>query len=333
MGGNAIKIAERVHKDKFFKYVKEIIPRVESAFQTEVHMVNGYHDKEDFGDLDLLVLDKGFKNRRETIEKEFNPQEISPNSHIISFSYNELQVDLIFTSEENWNPSKIFFDWGDLGNFMGKLMNNYGHLADSKYLLKYGYDGLYCKIVHSGKSKKVLITKDNQEVFRFVGLNFEKWEEGFNNREEMFDYIIGSKLFDYKAFQWENLTSVNKQRNKKRPNYLVFLDYIEDHKNSIDWNKGEDFYLEELKNFFGVDLKKEKDILIQEVESDKIAKEKFNGKLVMKEFPELKGKELGDNMKGFKSYIDNVVSNWDDYVKDNDRETIIKDFGNWKLPF
>ena len=317
MGGKAIKIAERVHKDKFFEYAKEIIPRVQSAFQTEVHMVNGFHNKESFGDIDLLVLDKGFKNRRETIEKEFHPDEISPNSNTISFNYNELQVDLIFTPEENWGASKIFFDWGDLGNFIGKLMNNYGKLDG--YLLKYGFDGLKCRIVYSGQAKNITITKDNRKVFDFVGLDFEQWKKGFNEKEDMFNYVIGSKYFDYRDFQWENLSSINKQRNKKRPNYQVFLDYMENHKKTNDWNKGEDYYLNEFKKFFGVDLKKEREDFIKEVELEKLDAEKFNGKLVMQEFPELKGKELGDTMKGFKTYINNVISSWDEYVKDNDR--------------
>lgn len=325
MGGNAIKISERVPKDRFFKYTKEIIPKVIDAFQTEVHMVSGFHNKQDFGDLDLLVLDIGYENRREIIEKHFNPDEINVNSHVISFNYNELQVDLIFTPIENWESSKIFFNWGDLGNFMGKLINNYGKLRDHGFSMKYGFDGFKCKLLLDGKYKNIYLSKDNRQVFEFLGLDFSQWELGFDEKEDMFDYIIGSKYFDYGSFQWENLNSINKDRNKRRPNYLLFLDYIESHKDSIDWDMGYEFYLNEIKEFFGIDLLKEREIFQKKLDREKENKSKFNGNLIMKMYPNLKGKELGIAINGFQNKFDN----FEDYLYNNDSEKIFNDFNEY----
>lgn len=322
MGGNAIKIAERVPKDKFFGYAKKIIPMVEKAFDTKVSMVNSFENKTDFGDLDLLVLEnKNILNRRKVVEQVFEPQEIDVNSHIISFNYNELQVDLIFTSKEDWKTSKIFFEHGDLGNFMGKLINNYGHLADHGYLLKYGFDGLKCKILEQGKTKLIFITKDNKEVFKFLGLDFTKWEEGFNDKLEMFDYVINSPMFDYPAFQWENLNSINKDRNKRRPAYIEFLEYIKDHKKAISWEENHDVYLTNLKDFFKVDLLKERKIFAKEISIKNIIKDKFNGTIIKELISDLQGKELGKFINAYKK----SKEDFDTYAYKADRADIAQD--------
>lgn len=325
MGGNAIKMAERVPRERFFEYVKEIIPRVKKAFGTEVSMVNGFHDKQDFGDLDLLVLDIGYENRRKILEEHFDPEEININTHLVSFNYNELQVDLIFTPQENWETSKIFFEWGDLGNFIGKMVNNYGRLRDHGFSFKYGFDGFKCKILHDGKHKNIFLTKDSKNVFDFLGLDFDRWKLGFNNREDMFDYVIKSKYFDYPSFQWVNLNSINKDRNKRRPNYVNFLEYIEDHKTVIKWDKGYEFYLNEMTEFFGVDLLEELEIFKNELEKEKVIKEKFNGKIIMDLYPDIKGKELGQTINGFKSSFDN----WDEFVYTNSSETVMEKFNEF----
>ena len=331
MGGKAIKIAQRIERKNFFKYTKDIIPRVESAFNTKVKMVKGFHDKKDFGDLDLLVLaDRDFGNRRKIIESEFNPKEININSHLISFSYKGddeyLQVDLIFTPEHNWETSKVFFDWGDLGNLIGKTLNNYGRLNNHGYSLKFGFDGIKCKLKYKSGSKNIILSKDNTSIFGFMGIDYNQWKRGFNNREEMFDYIINSKYYDYDSFQWENLSSINKQRNKKRPNYQEFLNYIDsnNYKKTIKW-KSVDYHLDYIKNYFGVDIKKEMESFQKEIDNTKIIKDKFNGKLVMSVFPELQGIELGNNMRKFKE----LHNDWRSYALSSNN--IIEDFKKWYI--
>lgn len=325
MGGKSIKIAERVSKETFFKYAEQIIPRVEKSFGTEVSMVNSFYNKNDFGDIDLLVLvNRDFGNRRKIIEDEFSPDEMVTNGNLISFNFNELQVDLIFTPENNWETSKIFFEWGDLGNLMGKMINNYGYIRDKGFSLKYGYDGLKMKILHEGKSRKFFLTKNNEDVFNFLGLSFERWKEGFYNVEEVFDYVIGSKYFDPESFQWENLSSINKHRNKRRPNYNKFLEYIEplSEGKPYDWNEPLESYINKLDEFFGVDIYSEYNKLLSDIEHSKTLRDKFNGKLVMSEFPELKGSELGNQMKSFKD----SRPSWDEYIINSSKEDIMSDF-------
>ena len=326
MGGNAIKMSERIPKEKFFEYASIIKPLIEKAFDTKVHMVTSFKNKEDFGDLDLLVLENhNFDNRVKIVEDLFSPEETDKNSHIYSFNYENLQVDLIFTPEENWETSKIFFQHGDLGNLMGKIINNYGHLANHDIHLKYGYDGLKVKFLYKGNSKNVFITKDNKKVFEFLGLDFTKWEEGFNDKYEMFDYVVKAYYFDYNAFQWDNLNHINKKRNARRPNYIEFLEYIENHRNYVEYAPVSSIYLSRLKEFFNVDIQSEFDKFKSDININKEVSEKFNGKLVMEVMPYLKGKELGDALKGFKE----SKNDWNDFILNNNIYFITENFKEW----
>ena len=68
--------------------------------------------------------------------------------------------------------------------------------------------------------------------------------------------------------------------------------------------------------------------LIKRNEEDDLIKSKFNGKIVMELFPDLKGKELGDTMSGFKDSIDSK-SGWRNYALRSSKGSILKDFKNW----
>jgi len=57
-------------------------------------------------------------------------------------------------------------------------------------------------------------------------------------------------------------------------------------------------------------------------EKNKIISSKFNGRILMGLYPELKGKKLGDAIYGFKKYFDDFES----YAIDTSKEQILQDF-------
>ena len=57
-------------------------------------------------------------------------------------------------------------------------------------------------------------------------------------------------------------------------------------------------------------------------EEKRIIASKFNGRIIMDLYPELKGKELGDVISGFKRYFDDFES----YALYTDKEQILQDF-------
>lgn len=179
-------------------------------------------------------------------------------------------------------------------------------------------------MLFEGKSKTIFLTKDSTQVFEFLGLDFAQWKKGFKNKEEMFDYVISSHLFDYASFQWENQNAINKDRNKRRPNYIKFLKYIKPLSDrNIKWATDHTKYLKILSFYFNTDLIKARTEFEQEVKLDKQVSEKFNGKIIMDNFPNLKGKELGYVIDKFKKSKDD----YNTYILNNVHEDIIKEFG------
>ena len=54
---------------------------------------------------------------------------------------------------------------------------------------------------------------------------------------------------------------------------------------------------------------------------------KFNGNIVMKLYPDLKGKELGSMLNNFKNYVEDEHNvSYSSYILDNEQQTIINDF-------
>jgi hypothetical protein len=127
MGGSALGHTgvRRYKADEFHELVKEVLPKVEKAFNTKVELVRSYKSKESFGDMDILVLDKNslLDNSLDLINESFHPTDIVSNANVISFDYKNLQIDLIFTEESNWETSRVFFAFNVLGNLMGRIYN------------------------------------------------------------------------------------------------------------------------------------------------------------------------------------------------------------------
>lgn len=312
MGGNAIKSARRFKKDEFFSAAEVLLPKLEQIFKTKVHLCQSFKNKDSFGDMDVLVYAENLNhNTEELLNINFNNPEIFHNSNVWSFNYNELQVDLIFTSPSNWETAISFYSYGDLSNFIGKLFNNYGKMR--KYRLRYGYDGLKVSLFENDcKFGSVYLSKDTKRCLEFMGLSYQKFLDGFDDINDVFEYIQTSKYFEGSSFLFENLNHENKNRNKRRPNYILLLDYLE--KNNITtklkWDKTEEEYFEDVLNFFS-NTKGELRAKVEEEYAKRkrnlAIKEKFNGTMVMEKFG-VKGIELGDMLKKFNDSFSDAES-------------------------
>lgn len=308
MGGKALKntITRRYQKDEFEKLSKEIIPKIERSFGTKASLVKSFHSKESFGDMDILLMslikDKDFlrkiSNINQILKEDFGANEIFSNGNCISFDYKKLQIDLILTSFENWEIANVFYSYNDLGNLMGKIYH--------KFNLKYGFDGL--KYIHRKNDQKLgtyIVSKNPRKIFDFICLDYDRFLKGFETIEDVFDYVIGSKFFNAESFKFENLNAINRRRNKRRPNYNAFIEYVKDVDKKFEFNKDKDSYLPIIDAFFP-----EANLLdkIQKSEEEfkrlQFLNSHFNGKLIMKRHPELQGKELGAAIKGFKEKIE-----------------------------
>jgi hypothetical protein len=196
--------------------------------------------------------------------------------------------------------------------------------TEIKGYLKYRPDGLYAIIFNKSQSRKlgeILLTKDFNKMFDFLGLKAEQKYKGFDSLKEIYDWIISCKYFKPQIFFLENLNQSDRKRNKKRPTFNKFLEYIKDLQfdknltNNISPNLIDESFPE-------VGFLKQITELKSKDNENLELKTKFNGQLVM-EWTGLKGIELGKAMTEFKK-----IAN-DKWFEENSAEEIKIHFKVW----
>jgi len=207
-----------------------------------------------------------------------------------------------------------------------------------KYSLKYGQQGLFIRI-WSGKNystkNDVIVSKDYPKIFGFLGLDYEKWVEGFDTLEDIFRYVMTSSLFNPEMFQLKELNKINRERNLKRASYMSFLEFIKNKGAHPDYNKNvASLAKKEVINVIRGNFPEANiDLHLAEINykhaRKNLIKQKFNGGILMEKYG-LKGKDIGESLKGFKEYIQWVhefeFDDYDNYIIKTDVDLIHDDF-------
>lgn len=316
MGGKALKntYTERKENIEYNSICNDVVTILQKELMTDIHVVQSYRNKKSHGDLDVLIKvtselhNKGI-NFVDFIKKTFNPNEIYNNGGVVSFDYRTFQIDFIPVRESNWDVSIGFFDFDPSGNLMGKVYHKFG--------LKYGFEGLMYPFRNfNGRlSQDILLSKDNRKIFEFLGYDYDRFLKGFDEIIEIFYFVIESKYFDSTIFQMDNLNQIDRKRNRKRQTYQDFLEFIKNKNiNKVyPFKRKEDYIFEIDKYFPEANLINKLQELQKKDEQNKEMNSKFNGKLVMNVYPDLKGSELGNMitnfMKSFEDYRSFVLTN------------------------
>lgn len=327
MGGLALKSAytRRYERKEFDVISVELLNILEKDFK-RVAMPLFYKNKPSFGDADILVSTEGITfNLRDYILDTFAPTEIFHNGNCWSFDYKELQIDLITVAPEHFDSNYNYLSYNDLGNYIGKIAHGFG--------FKYGQEGLMYDHYFKGSNiGRVIISKDYDKIYEFLGLDYNRWKEGFNELEDIFKFISESPYFNWEYLQLENNNRINRERDAKRKSYMSFLEYIEnnckDSEHQYQYDKDKSVYVDKAAEFFP-----ESNLIteIRRMEYDECKslymKSKFNGGEVMRRFG-LKGKELGDALNGFKKMMNFLVPNesYEHYILNTSSEEIYEDF-------
>lgn len=302
MGGQALKNCKtrRYDPQEYDDLSFEVAKRLIDAGITCTR-IPSYFSKESHGDLDMLVKSETLPpNWTHKIVDLFAPEEYVKNGNVLSFEFKEFQVDLIATPEENWLSSFQYFAFNDLGNLLGRLSRSIG--------VKLGHDGLtyYFYADKTQVFKEITLLKDWKDILPVLGLSYERWSEGFETLDDIFDFVLQSPFFHKDIFALENRNHAARTRDKKRKTYTDFLKYIEnwEHTPAQVFERevsGSDntFYLpylfEKIPSF-----KEQWYATHEELQKEKVFKERFNGNLV-REWTELDGKELGNFMQWLKA--------------------------------
>ena len=290
------------------------------------YVTPAYYSKKDFGDLDIMLMIDGdqIERLRHFIEITFKPNVIVSNGNVISFDYRNFQIDIIKIRAIDWVPSKIYFSYDPIGNVMGKIAHKFG--------LKYGHDGLTYpyRSASSNVMGDILLSRFPTKIFNFLGYNLSEFKQGFLTIENIFDYLMYGTYFDKEIFQFSNLNAIDKKRNRKRPSYNKFLEYVDktdNHGFQHKWKDDKLLYIPDINKAFPEAhfIERYFELVVKEKTLKKI-KTKFNGDEIMKNFPDLQGKELGAMMNKFR----HGHTDFDNYVLDNTSEQILLDFEQFR---
>ncbi len=357
MGGHALKQVQTLRLEKVdYENVKHKIAEL-LAPHIKIQFLYEAPNKKDFGDLDILYNINENQNNiqiNDLVKKLFNPKEIVKNGTILSFSYlineeNEtyFQIDLI--KSHNFPMDLFYYSYGDLGGILGLITKYYG--------MSYGNPGLWINIeshliekyfekdnknkydknkVNKSINGKIILTENPEEICVYMGLDYEKWKSGFNNNQEIFDFIIDSHFFKSKLFEVNSLNSEHMRRYNNRPMYHEFFDYVLRINKKEEKIMGKHIDYEALIYFHKInELEKliEKNILQNE------RKEKFNGNIIksickdrFNKNTNKVGEELGIFIMNFKNHIlknGNLYNTFEDYIDENTKEKIEEDIINF----
>jgi hypothetical protein len=326
MGGNALKnCVVRRYLDKEYKQI-DMDTRYSLRLlfpKSRVLSVLAYKNKENFGDLDILLCSENLPSDWvETVVKWFKPKEYVKNGNVLSFEHRQFQVDLIVTKPEELMTSYCYFAYNDLGNLLGRLANSIG--------LKLGHDGLsYIWKCDTYEFHKEVISTDWEEICKLLDVDYVVYQQGFDTLEDIFKFVVKSCFFHSETFLLENRNNYARTRDKKRKTYQEFLKYIEgcEHTNLQRVHQiarelsGKKVFLAYI--FNNVKGFKETYTRVNaEWEKQTEFKKRFNGDLV-KSWTGLDGKALGEFMLFMKGRPESPACNRD-FVLRSDQNDIRK---------
>lgn len=301
MGGNLFN-APRINNQDYENLI-EFFSKEFKSINIDILIPRSFKNKETHGDLDIIVQGDTLSTEQLMEMFELKKDQVSRNSSTISILYKgQYQVDLCFHPEERFQSAYDYNRNSDSGNIIGRIANALG--------FKYGHKGLIypVKLGSCEVLGEVLISQDTQKIITFLGFDYDQWNAGFYDEQELFQWLINSKYFNPHIFKYETLNHINRVRNKKRPVYASLVKYLEtlhnDEKQYYKCSNNKSEYLwNALIVFDNISVMSEIEKLIQTAKFKKKANAFFNGSLVMEETG-LTGIELGEVIKTFQVQVE-----------------------------
>lgn len=294
MGGNALKNTEtrRYESEEYYNLVEEVINKFDIFLYNRVEVIQSYNNKESFGDMDILYSTYDDNPISKSCFRQlFQPNELVQNTNVISLDYKQFQIDFIHVSKEEFDYALNYFGNNDLGNLIGKIARQFG--------LKHGHNGLFLPLRDGNNMfAEVILTLDYNKSLEFLGLDVDRYKQGFNELSDIFEFVSKSPYFNPDKYKLENLSNKGRVRDKKRTTYQEFLKYCETLTGEY-WISNEDktVYFEHI-FFYYPEAYEDYKIQMARLAMVKYSKEKFNGDIVSN-LTGLTDKDLGK----FMSYI------------------------------
>lgn len=303
MGGTAFGFTcRRMERREHQEMVEEACGKIQ-GLGLEPRPVQCYRGKLDYGDIDILAT--GALGRRDELAGVFGSKKTLLNGDCLSLIWREAQLDIISVEAGLMDAAVGYFSWPDLGNFLGRIAKAAG--------FRYGHRGLARRVVF-GRSKRpgtVDVSTCTRDIFGFFGLDYARWERGFDEREDIYSFVVSSPFFAKSLFEPKSLNHRERVRNRKRPVYAGLLGWAEgENLQSFDFEACSDAWWDQrAKSHFGGGWIEERCHLMRKEEQEEANSAKLNGDSV-REITGLDGLDLGVFMRSFKASLDENLYDW-----------------------
>lgn len=220
MGGNALKTCyTRRYSANEYNQLRYVITTklIMCKFVQRAQTILSYRQKETFGDMDILysTYDDVPLNIHDIKFLFPSTKEVVRNSDIISFEHSEFQIDLIHIKKESYDYAYSYFAWNDLGNLIGRIAHKFG--------LNHGHRGLTLPLRDGDNLfDEIVLTYDHDRALTFLGFDSNHFNNGFDSINQIYNYVITNKYFNPEIYKLENLNTIARTRDKKRPTYNGF---------------------------------------------------------------------------------------------------------------
>ena len=293
MGGNALS-GRRCSREEMNDLKVQLEPILRRYFQS-FFFVTSIGEKEDFGDIDIVCSYVKGADWKDRLWAEIpGPKHSNSNCH--SFLSSGVQVDLIVVPPEEFKWASYYYSNNDLGNLIGRISRNIG--------FTFGNDGFHYTYRDVNYTKRITLTLDVAEALRFLG--YQTQPVWFFTWDLMFQWVTTSPLFHPGYYSFNNRNHEGRHRDKKRPNYIRFLDWLgekyTDLEHWIYFSQIQPLHLQRaFDRFYGF-----RDEYIQaqaEAARLQVMKQAFNGDLI-RDLTGLEGKDLGAFIQAHKPYFE-----------------------------
>ena len=190
MGGNALVESHGIKSERMdintYTNLENHVIDILLSLNVDFRTVKYYHEKDDFGDLDIVVsrdYDSVAKIRKyfqENNIKHTNEFREDQNVSIFSALFNgdRHQVDFMFVDKPELESASEYYSYNDIWNLLGKIIKTYDY--------KLGWNGLLYTYRNGNHYKKdIVLTYNLLTALEILGLDWTRYKKGFKNYDEM----------------------------------------------------------------------------------------------------------------------------------------------------
>lgn len=334
--GGALYNNPRMDKISYRQLIQDVDEKLSDLGIDKYIIPDGFRDTETYGDLDVCLPFPLLEDKKLKSVFGLTDGHIHHNSSVISINYQNKQIDFCHFEPENWISASCYMRNSDCGNMVGQMARySTGYRLTHKGLM------YPIRLKSEDQLGEILVSKDWKKILPFLDLDYEKWNNGFNDQLELFEWITHSRYFNADCFKFEALKHDDRTRNRKRKTYSAFVDWLAEQGDNLPnhytapTDKQEHLFrglLHFQEEGYWIERAQP---LVQERHYVEEARKVFNARNIM-QITGLSGSALGQTRRDFFEYLESVVDRRRDlynsvaqFISEHETNEIEEIFTNW----